>query len=319
MKVESLSSKINYKNISHAYLFECDGSNISHQKIDNFIKQILCTQKKENFQLIVAGGVAANKGIRKKLNEVSKENGFKTFFPHINLCGDNAAMIAMVGLEKYKKSQFNDLNLIQHFLTASILSVPAAILFANVLMPSNEVTDFEGDETPKIYENTMDAITKGTRDGTESAIGVGSIIIVFIALVYLVDSLLGIFSIGSQSLSLQMILGYLFAPIAWLMGVPWDEAIVSGKLLGIKTALNEFVAYAELANLQDGILSDRSKLITLYGLCGFANFSSVGILVSGIGAMSPERKPDLIKVSLRALIGATLASCMTGTVIAVFI
>ena len=124
---------------------------------------------------------------------------------------------------------------------------------------------------------------------------------------------------GSQSLSLQMILGYLFAPIAWLMGVPWDEAIVSGKLLGIKTALNEFVAYAELANLQDGILSDRSKLITLYGLCGFANFSSVGILVSGIGAMSPERKPDLIKVSLRALIGATLASCMTGTVIAVFI
>ena len=146
-----------------------------------------------------------------------------------------------------------------------------------------------------------------------------SILIVFIALVYLVDSLLGIFSIGSQSLSLQMILAYLFAPIAWLMGVPWDEAIVSGKLLGIKTALNEFVAYAELANLQDGILSDRSKLITLYGLCGFANFSSVGILVSGIGAMSPERKPDLIKVSLRALIGATLASCMTGTVIAVFI
>ena len=165
----------------------------------------------------------------------------------------------------------------------------------------------------------MDAITKGTRDGTDIAIGVGSILIVFIALVYLVDSLLGIISIGSQSLSLQMILGYLFAPIAWLMGVPWDEAIVSGKLLGIKTALNEFVAYAELANLQDGILSDRSKLITLYGLCGFANFSSVGILVSGIGAMSPERKPDLIKVSLRALIGATLASCMTGTVIAVFI
>ena len=132
----------------------------------------------------------------------------------------------MVALVSMLQIQFNDLNLIQHFLTASILSVPAAILFANVLMPSNEVTDFEGDETPKIYENTMDAITKGTRDGTDIAIGVGSILIVFIALVYLVDSLLGIFSIGSQSLSLQMILGYLFAPIAWLMGVPWDLSLI---------------------------------------------------------------------------------------------
>ena len=225
----------------------------------------------------------------------------------------------MVALVSMLQLQFNDLNLIQHFLTASILSVPAAILFANILMPSNEVTDFEGDETPKIYENTMDAITRGTRDGTDIAIGVGSILIVFIALVYLVDSILGIFSIGNQALSLQMILGYIFAPIAWLMGIPWEEAIVSGKLLGIKTALNEFVAYAELANLQDGLISDKSKLITLYGLCGFANFSSVGILVSGISAMSPERKPDLIKVSLKALIGATLASCMTGTVIACFV
>ena len=211
------------------------------------------------------------------------------------------------------------INLIQHFLTASILSVPAAILFANIMMPSNEITDFEGNETPKIYENTMDAITRGTRDGTDIAIGVGSILIVFIALVYLVDSILGIFSINDQALSLQMILGYVFAPIAWLMGIPWEEAVISGKLLGIKTALNEFVAYAELANLQDGLLSDKAKLITLYGLCGFANFSSVGILVSGISAMSPERKPDLINVSLKALIGATLASCMTGTVIACFI
>ncbi len=225
----------------------------------------------------------------------------------------------MVALVSMLQIQFNDLNLIQHFLTASILSVPAAILFANIMMPSNEITDFEGNETPKIYENTMDAITRGTRDGTDIAIGVGSILIVFIALVYLVDSILGIFSINEQALSLQMILGYVFAPIAWLMGIPWDEAVISGKLLGIKTALNEFVAYAELANLQDGLLSDKAKLITLYGLCGFANFSSVGILVSGISAMSPERKPDLINVSLKALIGATLASCMTGTVIACFI
>ena len=99
------------------------------------------------------------------------------------------------------------------------------------------------------------------------------------------------------------------------MGIPWEEAVVAGQLLGIKTALNEFVAYAGLANLEPGLLSDQSKLITLYALCGFANFSSVGILVAGVGAMAPERKNDLVSVSLKALIGATLASCMTGLVI----
>ena len=103
------------------------------------------------------------------------------------------------------------------------------------------------------------------------------------------------------------------------MGIPWEEAIVAGKLLGLKTALNEFVAYGALANLAEGSLSASSKLIVMYGLCGFANFSSVGILISGIGAMAPERKGDLIKVSLKALVGATLASCMTGLVIACLI
>jgi CNT family concentrative nucleoside transporter len=98
----------------------------------------------------------------------------------------------------------------------------------------------------------------------------------------------------------------------------WSESIEAGKLLGIKTALNEFVAYAQLAVIEEGTLSERTKLITLYGLCGFANFSSVGILVSGIGAMSPERKKDLIDISIKALVGATLASCMTGLVIGIF-
>ena len=103
-----------------------------------------------------------------------------------------------------------------------------------------------------------------------------------------------------------------------MRSVPFEETLASAELLGLKTALNEFVAYGALANIDPGVLSDRSKLITLYGLCGFANFSSIGILVSGIGAMAPERKNDLIKVSIKALIGATLASCMTGLVIGIF-
>ena len=165
----------------------------------------------------------------------------------------------------------------------------------------------------------MDAITRGTRDGLEIALNVGAILIAFIALVSLADSILGLLpAIGDAPLSLQRILGWIFAPIVWLMGVPWSESIEAGKLLGIKTALNEFVAYAQLAVIEEGTLSERTKLITLYGLCGFANFSSVGILVSGIGAMSPERKKDLIDISIKALVGATLASCMTGLVIGIF-
>jgi CNT family concentrative nucleoside transporter len=226
----------------------------------------------------------------------------------------------MIALITVLESKFIGINLIQHFITASILSIPAAIMYANILIPSNEVTDFSGEETPRIYKNTMDAITRGTSDGTSIAISVGAILIAFIALVYFANSFLGMVSgwIG-YPVSIEMILGYIFAPIAWLMGIPWGEAIIAGELLGIKTTLNEFVAYYSLSSLEEGALSDRSRLITLYGLCGFANFSSVGILVSGISAMAPERKTDLIEVSFKALIGATLASCMTGLVVGCFI
>ena len=226
----------------------------------------------------------------------------------------------MIALVSMLAPQFPDINLIQHLVSASILSIPAAIMYANIMIPSSEVTNFDGNAVPKVYDSSMDAITRGTRDGLDICLNVGAILIAFIALVSLLNSLLGILGgwIGISDLSLQLILGYLFFPIVWLMGVPLSETLASAELLGLKTALNEFVAYGALANLETGVLSDRSKLITLYALCGFANFSSVGILVSGISAMAPERKNDLIKVSIKALIGATLASCMTGLVIGIF-
>jgi len=226
----------------------------------------------------------------------------------------------MIALVSMLAPQFPDINLIQHLVSASILSIPAAIMYANIMIPSSEVTNFDGNTVPKVYDSSMDAITRGTRDGLDICLNVGAILIAFIALVSLLNSLLGILGgwIGMSDLSLQLILGYLFFPIVWLMGVPLSETLASAELLGLKTALNEFVAYGALANLETGVLSDRSKLITLYALCGFANFSSVGILVSGISAMAPERKNDLIKVSIKALIGATLASCMTGLVIGIF-
>ena len=222
----------------------------------------------------------------------------------------------MVALISILESQFANENLIQHFITASVLSVPAAIMYANIMIPSNEITEFSENKTPKVYKSTMDAITRGTSDGTNIAVSVAAILIAVIALVFIVNSFLGL--IGSYlglDISIQIILGYLFAPVAWLMGIPWGEALIAGELLGLKTTLNEFVAYPALAALEPGILSDKSKLITFYGLCGFANFSSVGILVSGMGAMAPERKEDLIEVSFQALVGATLASCMTGLIV----
>jgi CNT family concentrative nucleoside transporter len=226
----------------------------------------------------------------------------------------------MVALISILEVQFANVNLIQHFLTASILSVPAAIMYANIMLPSNEITDSNDEAAPKVYNSTMDAITTGTTQGSNIAVSVGTILIAVIALVFIVNAFLG--SLGGYfgiDLSIELLLGYVFAPITWLMGIPWNEAIIAGELLGLKTTLNEFVAYPALANLEPGALSDRSKLITFYSLCGFANFSSVGILISGIGAMVPERKDDLINVSFKALVAATLASCMTGLVVGCFI
>ena len=226
----------------------------------------------------------------------------------------------MVALITILEVQFINENLIQHFLTASILSVFAAIMYANIMIPSNDITNSDVKNTSKVYKSTMDAITTGTAQGSNIAVSVGTILIAVIALVFIANSFLAfIGSFIGIDLSIEQILGYIFAPITWLMGIPWDEALIAGELLGIKTTLNEFIAYPALAALEDGVLSDKSKLIIFYGLCGFANLSSVGILISGIGSMAPERKDDLINVSFKALIAATLASCMTGLVVGCFI
>ena len=266
---------------------------------------------------IIMGQVEAPLLIRPYLSKMSKKELLILMTAGMSTVS-GSIMIALVSM---LQPQFPEVNLIQHLVSASILSIPAAIMYANIMMPSSEeVTNFDGDAVPKVYDSSMDAVTRGTRDGLEICLNVGAILIAFIALVSLFNSILGIVGgwVGFSNLSLQLILGYIFFPIVWLMGVPLEETFASAELLGLKTALNEFVAYGALANIDPGVLSDRSKLITLYGLCGFANFSSIGILVSGIGAMAPERKNDLIKMSVKALIGATLASCMTGLVIGIF-
>ena len=223
----------------------------------------------------------------------------------------------MIALAGELENQFAGINIVQHFLTASILSIPAAIMYAEILYPSNEITHEISDvREENIYAGSMDAITKGTKDGLNIAVNVAAILIAILALVSIVD---GFLSLIVSDLSLQKILGWIFAPIAWLMGVPWGEAASAAELLGLKLATNEFVAYIKLGSLDPQDFTERTKVIVLYALCGFANFSSIGILISGIGAMAPERIKDLIQVSGKALVGATLASCFSGLIAGLFV
>ena len=209
---------------------------------------------------------------------------------------------------------------IGHFLTASILSVPAAIMFSNILIPSAQTELKPAKEDLKMYESSMDAISVGTKDGLNMFLSVIASLIVFLSLVALADFMLGIIpNVYGEPLSLQRIAAFIFAPIAWLMGIPFSEIIPAGNLLGTKTIFNELIAFNDLRDLDTNILSERSQLIMLYGICGFANISSVGILLGGLSAICPDIRGTLLKIAFRALFAATLASCLTGTVVSLFI
>ena len=208
--------------------------------------------------------------------------------------------------------------LIGHFLTASLISVPAGIMFANMMIPSEVKTDFPEGDSSKMYSSTVDALTQGTKNGLEIFLSVIAMLIVVMALVFLANSILDVFpDINGSPITIERILGLIFAPLAWFMGIPWEESLIAGQLLGVKTALNEFVAYLYLSDSTEYNLSEKSRLIMLYALCGFANFSSVGILLSGMSAMVPERRDDLISVTGKALWAALLASCMTGFIVGI--
>ena len=212
-------------------------------------------------------------------------------------------------------SMFNDV--LGHLLTKSVMSVPAAILFAHVLIPERS-PEHEMSEPPRIYGGTMDAITRGTSDGLEIFLGILAMLLVLITFVALANSVVGLLpDVGGAALSLERMAGWVFAPLAWLMGVPWSEAPTVGSLIGIKTILNEFIAYIELARVEPGVLSEHSRLVAIYALCGFANLSSMGILIGGIGAMSPERKLELGVLAPRALLAATLGTCMSAAVVSI--
>ena len=217
-----------------------------------------------------------------------------------------------------------------HLLTASIISAPAAIVCAKMIYPETETVNQKLD-IPKstIGENFLDALAHGTTDGLKLAVNVGAMLLAFMAMVYLVNMMVTQIGAGTginqwlaestggkyTELNLQYIMGILFAPLAWVIGVDWEYLIPFGQLLGEKTILNEFVAYLSLADMkQNQVLDDKSILIATYALCGFSNFASIGIQIGGIGALAPNQRISLTQLGVKALIGGTIACLLTACV-----
>lgn len=206
-----------------------------------------------------------------------------------------------------------------HIITASIISLPAALIIARIMVPESQSSTAVSDDVPALeYRSSVDALVQGTANGLQLLLSIVAMLIVAVALVALVDILLGaVPDVAGTPLTLQRVFGWLFAPIVWCMGVPWAEAGTAGTLMGTKTVLNEFLAYLALAGLEPGTLSERSTLIMVYALCGFANPGSVGIMIGGLTALVPERRDEIISLAGKALVAGTLATCMTGAVVGI--
>ena len=207
-----------------------------------------------------------------------------------------------------------------HFVIASVLGAPAAILVSLIMVPetSDKHTDGLLDNPDATASSTMDAIVKGTTSGLELLLNVIAMLLVLVALVHLANAIIGLLpEIGGAPVSLQRLLGYAMAPVCWLMGVPWNEAVTAGRLMGLKTVLNELIAYVEFAKLAPDALDPRAKLIMLYAMCGFANFGSLGIMIGGLGTMAPERRDEINALGLKSIVSGTLTTCLMGAIVGV--
>ena len=209
-------------------------------------------------------------------------------------------------------------NIAGHLLAASVMSAPAALMIAKVIYPETErpkTVNSDNIDLKSKDTNAMDAIGRGATDGMKLAANVAAMLIAFISIVAMIN-----FILGYANTSLQEILGLIFKPIAWSMGVPWKEANIVGTLMGEKIVLTELIAFADLTNyIKDGLLSERSAIIASYALCGFANVGSIGIQLGGIGAMAPERRGDLSNLVFKAMIGGALASWLTASIAGILI
>jgi concentrative nucleoside transporter, CNT family len=207
----------------------------------------------------------------------------------------------------------------RHLLTAVIMTAPGTLMMAKMFVPETETPETRGTVTLQIEKtdvNVIDAAGRGTAEGLQLAMNVGAMLISFVAMIFLLNGILGAIgnAIGVPGLSMQMIFGWVFAPVAWSLGVPWRDAAAIGNLLGTRMVLNEFIAFAQLGALRDS-LDPRSFTIATFALCGFANFASIGMQIGGIGALAPTRRSDLARLGLRAMLAGTLANFVTAIIV----
>jgi CNT family concentrative nucleoside transporter len=209
-------------------------------------------------------------------------------------------------------------NPLGQILTASVISLPAAALIARIMVPAES-----GEEDPdesvdagetRPYDGTFDALVAGTEQGLRLLLNIAAMLVVLVALVELVNILLGQIPLAGDPLTLQRLLGWAFAPLVWLIGIPWAEAATAGQLMGVKTALNELIAFQQLAGMPAEELSERSRLIMTYAICGFANPGSLGIMIAGLTGLAPDRRAEILSLGPRAVVAGTLATLMTGAV-----
>ena len=203
-----------------------------------------------------------------------------------------------------------------HLISASIISLPAALLLARIMVPGDGATDDDETEPALRYDGSMDAIVRGTMDGVQLFLAVIGVIIVMFALIALADQVLTVLPIvDGEPVTVRRLFGWLFAPLMWTLGVPWDQAPQAGALMGTKAILNEYVAYLDLAGLPAQAFDPRSKLIVTYALCGFANLASIGLLVSTIGTLAPSRRAEVAGLGIKSWIAGNFASALTGAII----
>ncbi len=210
-------------------------------------------------------------------------------------------------------------NAMGHILTASLISAPAAVVIAKVMLPEEKGSTDGAMVSEKSLNSSMDAICHGTVQGVQLLIQIVAMLIVMVALIELINLMLAWLPLTSEPVTLQKLVGFVFAPIAWLIGIPWQEAMTAGALLGVKTIINEFVAYLEMAQLSSEVLSEKSFVVMSYALCGFANPGSLGIMIGGMSAMAPQRRQEIVALGFRSLIAGTLATCMTGAIAALML
>ncbi len=205
-----------------------------------------------------------------------------------------------------------------HILTASLISVPASILVAGVMIPETGPPTLGTVSPPVETRSSMDAVVQGTNLGVKVFINVVALLVVLVALVHMLNQILGLLPpLGGAAPTVQGLLGYVMAPLVWLAGVPWSEAHAAGALMGVKIVLNELLAYLDLAALPEGTLSARSVVIMTYAMCGFANIGSLGILIGGLSGVAPERTAEIVALGPRAILAGVLATLMTGAVVGI--